>query len=398
MQTIHGTILLVDDSKSVRFMLTEMLRAAGYKVITSEDGRGGWDTVRNNSIDLIISDLQMPVMDGLELCNLVKQHKKFRNIYFIMLSAWGEIATKVEGFTVGADDYIVKTTPEAELLARIQAGMRIRMLEKELRETQAFLYQQEKMASVGQLAAGVAHEINNPMGFISSNLTSLARFTDRLIAFINSQAAVLKEIKDSVVLEELRKKRKKLKIDYIMDDSPSLIRESLDGADRVKKIVRDLKGFSRVDEAEFKHADINECLESTMNIAWNELKYKATVHRDYGDLPLTMCYPQQLNQVFMNILINAAQAIEKQGEVSIKTWNDAGSLFVKIADTGRGIPPEVINRIYEPFFTTKEVGKGTGIGLSISHDIIRKHDGEITVESEEGKGTTFIVRIPVVEG
>jgi two-component system, NtrC family, sensor kinase len=175
-----------------------------------------------------------------------------------------------------------------------------------------------------------------------------------------------------------------------------VITESLDGSERVKKIVQGLKRFARMDEAEHKSADINECIESTINIVWNELKYKATLKKDYGNVPLTKCYPQQMNQVFMNLLINAGHAIEKQGEITIKTRDEDGAIWVEISDTGCGIPKESLDKIFEPFFTTKEVGKGTGLGLSITYEIVQKHNGEIAVKSEVGKGTTFTVRIPIV--
>ncbi len=268
---------------------------------------------------------------------------------------------------------------------------------EELKTTQAQILQREKMASIGRLAAGVAHEINNPMGFISSNLGTLGKYVNKLSGFINTQTAVMESLKSTEIPEELREKRKKLKLDFILEDVQELIKESLEGAERVTKIVQNLKTFSRVDQAEYKYADINECIESTLNIAWNELKYKATVKKEYQKLPLTKCYPQQLNQVFMNLLVNAAHSIEKQGEIKIKTWDGDGSIMISISDTGCGIPKDRLNRIFEPFFTTKEVGKGTGLGLSITYDIIKKHNGEITVESEAGKGTTFTVRIPVVE-
>ncbi len=276
-----------------------------------------------------------------------------------------------------------------------------RKLEKaytELKATQAKILQQEKMASIGQLAAGVAHEINNPIGFISSNLGTLDKYVSRLTEFITAQSEIMESLKSVESAEVIREKRKKLKLDYIIPDIKDLIEESLDGADRVRRIVQDLKSFSRVDEAEYKHADINECIESTINIVWNELKYKAVLKKEYGDIPLTKCYPQQLNQVFMNLLVNAAHAIEKQGEITIRTWQEDGSIFIAISDTGAGIPEEDINRIFDPFFTTKDVGKGTGLGLSITYDIVKKHTGDVTVYSEVGKGTVFTVRIPVVEG
>lgn len=267
---------------------------------------------------------------------------------------------------------------------------------RELKDTQTKVLQQEKMASIGQLAAGVAHEINNPLAFISSNLGTLGKYIDRLTEFINTQSEIIESFKSIEVMKRVREKRDNLKLDYIAEDIKELVKESLDGSDRVRKIVQGLKTFARVDEADYKCADINECIESTINIVWNELKYKTKLKRDFGNLPPTKCFPQQLNQVFMNILINAAHAIEKQGEITVKTWHEEGFIFIAISDTGCGIPDENLTRIFEPFFTTKEVGKGTGLGLSIAYEIVKKHQGEITIQSEVGRGTTFIVKIPIV--
>ncbi len=266
--------------------------------------------------------------------------------------------------------------------------------EEEKAAMQGFLIQQEKMASVGLLAAGVAHEINNPIGFIKSNLSTLSKYTDKLLEFSNAQAETLASLQAD---GELKTLRRKLKIDFIMDDTGDLLAESVDGINRIKDIVQNLKSFSRVDEAHVKMADINNCLESTLKIIWNELKYKVRIQKEYGDLPPTRCYPQQLNQVFMNLILNGAHAIGKQGEIGIRTWQEEDSILIAISDTGSGIAPDKITKIFEPFFTTKEAGKGTGLGLSISYDIIKRHGGEITVESDEGRGTTFTVRLPIVD-
>jgi two-component system NtrC family sensor kinase len=284
----------------------------------------------------------------------------------------------------------------------------------DLKVAQSQVTQQEKMASIGQLAAGVAHEINNPTGFIMSNLGSLQKYADKLTEFIRIQSEAVHELAaplspplskgdakegrgPETILRDLESRRKALKVDFISDDLRSLVKESLDGADRIKKIVQDLKSFSRVDETEQKPADINAGIESTINIVWNELKYKATLKKEYGDIPQITCNPGQLNQVFMNILVNAAHAIEKQGEIGVRTWAENNAINVSITDTGSGIPKDKINRIFEPFFTTKEVGKGTGLGLSIAYDIVKKHKGVIGVVSEVGKGTTFTVTIPMGE-
>ena len=266
---------------------------------------------------------------------------------------------------------------------------------EKLKNTQATIVHQEKMASIGQLAAGVAHEINNPTGFVRSNLSTLDKYVGRLTEFLKAQAKTIELIPENSNTLELSKKKKKLKIDYICDDADDLIKESIEGADRIKSIVENLKGFSRVDQAEKQVADINECLESTLNIVWNELKYVAKVEKSYGDIQPIECFPQELNQVFMNLLVNAAHSIEKEGTISIKTWKDDEFVYVSVSDTGCGISPEHLNRIFEPFFTTKDVGKGTGLGLSIVYDIItKKHKGDINVKSEPGKGTTFTVKLP----
>ena len=266
-----------------------------------------------------------------------------------------------------------------------------------LKRSQAKVLHQEKMASIGQLAAGVAHEINNPIGFINSNLSTLGKYLSRLSGFLAVQSECIAAGAPPEQAESVRRQQASLKIDYIVKDLEDLVRESLEGAERVRSIVADLKSFSRVDESEFKQADLNECLRSTINIVWNEIKYKATLKKELGEIPRTRCYPQQMNQVFMNLLVNAGHAIEQQGVITVRSWEEDGYVCVSVADTGEGIPEANLSRIFEPFFTTKEVGKGTGLGLSITYDIVKKHNGEITVRSEPGKGTVFTVRIPVVE-
>lgn len=279
----------------------------------------------------------------------------------------------------------------------------------ELKAAQSRILQQEKMASIGQLAAGVAHEVNNPIGFIISNLNSLRKYMDRISDFIMAQTEALGKMRERAQLCEeeraaiealiagLEEQRRAVKLDYICADIGNLVRESLEGAERVKRIVQDLKNFSRADDVEHITADINAGLESTLNIVWNELKYKVTLTKEYGDIPTTKCNPGQLNQVFMNLLLNAAQAIEKKGEIVVKTWQSGCFIHISVSDTGCGIPAGKISRIFEPFYTTKEVGKGTGLGLSIAYDIIGKHKGTIIAASEEGKGTTFTITLPIVE-
>lgn len=267
----------------------------------------------------------------------------------------------------------------------------------ELKATQSQMVHNEKMASIGLLAAGVAHEINNPVGFVTSNLGALEKYGARFGEFIGLQERLLNRCADQAQLQELTATREHLKIDRMLADMPALVAESLDGTERVKSIVQSLKSFSRVDQPRQDRADINQCLEETLRIVWNELKYKCTVSKDFGELPRVLCYPRQLNQVFMNLLINSAQAIEGQGEIRIRTRAGQDEVHVAITDSGGGIAPEHLSRLFEPFFTTKELGKGTGLGLSISYDIItRQHGGRIEVVSELGQGAVFTIHLPLL--
>ncbi|MFO7578490.1 MAG: ATP-binding protein [Pelovirga sp.] len=269
----------------------------------------------------------------------------------------------------------------------------------DLKAKQATILHQDKMACIGLLAAGVAHDINNPIGFVASNLAELQAYMPKIRQVIAMQDSILAaKGSTSPLLTELNRLREDCDFDLMLEDLDLLVVESLEGSERVSKIVNNLRTFSRVDDTEYVAADITECLESTINITANELRYKAIVRREYGDLPKVFCYPQQLNQVFMNLLINAAQAIVQRGEVLVRTWVDGDDVLISIADTGCGIEKEHLNNIFEPFFTTKEVGKGTGLGLSITYDIINRHHGEISVVSERGHGTTFTIRLPINAG
>ncbi len=286
-----------------------------------------------------------------------------------------------------------------DLLSELESKNReLETAYEELKTSQKKILQQEKMASIGQLAAGVAHEINNPMAFIMSNLDSLQEYMASIPEFIKIQSdtiATLANGNGTAPLTYLSEKRESLAIDYILEDTGNLIQESLDGAHRVKQIVTDLTKFSRVDETRYAMADINRVLDGTLNIVGNQLKYKAAVNKEYAELPMVNCNEGQLGQVFMNLLVNAAQAMDDFGEICIKTWQDEGYICVAVSDSGCGIPESQLNRIFEPFFTTKEIGEGTGLGLSIAYDVVKKHQGEIEVMSTVGKGTTFTVRIPI---
>lgn len=255
----------------------------------------------------------------------------------------------------------------------------------------------EKLASIGQLAAGVAHEINNPIGYVHSNIGSLSRYLTDLLQLIDAhieRSGALPEADRA----ELAALAERIDYGYLREDIGSLMRESSEGIERVRKIVQDLKDFSRTDDSEpWQWSDLQRGIESTLNIANNEIKYRADVIREYAELPLIECLPSQLNQVFMNILVNAAQSIPegRRGTIRLRTGREADTVWVEISDNGSGIPEAIRSRIFDPFFSTKPVGKGTGLGLSISYGILRKHHGELKVTSEEGVGSTFRIELPL---
>jgi PAS domain S-box-containing protein len=272
---------------------------------------------------------------------------------------------------------------------------------QEIENTTMQLLQSEKMASIGALAAGVAHEINNPMGYIASNLNVLGEYRNDLVNLYQvyrENLLALEKLPDPEVrsrLAEIRKAEQELKPRELLDELLNIVEECKEGSKRVKTIIRDLREFSHPQTGTPQWFDLHQGLQSTINIVWNEIKYKATVEKKFGDLPQIKGFPQELNQVFMNMLVNAAHAIPERGSITITTYTIKDSAYVEISDTGVGIPPENLSRIFDPFFTTKAVGKGTGLGLAISYRIVQKHGGEIMVDSKVGKGTTFTIRLPV---
>ncbi|WP_374594173.1 ATP-binding protein [Aquabacterium sp.] len=292
-----------------------------------------------------------------------------------------------------AEDILRQQAAEAELLQRYAE---VTELNGKLQNAQEQLVQSEKLASIGLLAAGVAHEINNPIGYVHSNIGSLETYLRQVFSMLGAYAEAEKDLPDAT-RARLGKLKQEYDIEFLTEDVPTLMRESKEGIRRVKKIVQDLKDFSHVDSAtEWQVVDLHKGIDSTLNIVNNEIKYKADVIKEFGVLPEVECMPSQINQVVMNLAVNAAHAMgEQRGKITVRTGTAGENVWIEVADTGSGIPEDIRQKIFDPFFTTKPVGKGTGLGLSLSYGIIQKHHGSIEVESEVGKGTTFRITLPI---
>ncbi len=263
---------------------------------------------------------------------------------------------------------------------------------------QEYLVQSEKMASIGQLAAGIAHEINNPIGFVLSNVNTLTGYLDKIIGLIKTYQEVESEINNPELFQGIHTYYEANEIDYLIEDSGDLLNETKDGIERVKKIVAGLKTFAHSGEENMQKADVNEVIRAAIRLTQNETKYTCELEQHLGEIPEIFCYQDQLCQVLVNMITNAAHAIPNKGKITISSSADETEVMIKIQDDGAGISEENISKLFNPFFTTKAVGKGTGLGLSISYGIIvEKHKGRIDVDSELGKGTTFTIHIPKKE-
>lgn len=391
-QESHGTILVADDSKSVRLFLSDLLSKAGYTLFTAEDGQQGWNLVQKEKIDIIISDIEMPEPNGFKFCNFVKNNNIFNNIYFILFSNLESTDSKVKGLETGADDYMGKSISESELLARVKAGMRIRNLENELEKKRLLNFQNEKMASIGQLAAGVAHEINTPLFALTLNLNTIR---DYFYALTTCISTLSKNIKPECT-EEWTSLMDDHDIEFILEDNGEIIQESLKSTKQIGHIVTTLTESSADNEVNYKLADINDCLADAITDSVDKLNENITIIRDCQKLPPCLCQTFLLKQTFMQLLINASQATGKNGTIKVSTWPENDWINISISDNGTGINEKDISRIFDPFFTTKEVGQGTGLGLSIVYDTIaNRHQGNIHVSSIPGEETTFTIRLPL---
>lgn len=289
-----------------------------------------------------------------------------------------------------------------EIIDRKKTEKKLQKVIEEFKNTQLQLVQSEKMAGVGQLAAGIAHEINNPTGFIINNFLVLEKYTNNLFKMIKSYERIINLlVKDDPNQKEkisikINKLKEEITYQYMHNDLPNLLSESKDGAERIKKIVNNLKNFAHPSTDEMQPCSINDEIDTALTLVWNDLKFICKVNKKYNELPKIYCKSGEIVQVIVNLLINASQAIEnKDGLIEIETYIDTNDICITVSDNGKGIPKSELNKIFEPFYTTKGVGKGTGLGLSIAYGIIKNHKGTIKVESKVGQGTTFIIKLPI---
>jgi two-component system, NtrC family, sensor kinase len=405
-------ILIVDDEETVRTFFAAYLGET-YSCATATNAREALDTLAGEPFALVVTDLTMPGLSGIELLRKITEY--YKDTAVIIVSGIDRSQRVMDAIRLGASDYLVKPCDLDVLTVSVERALERRMLwrnarrykydletrnaelarqKTEMERLQAQVLQVEKMASLGQLAAGVAHELNNPAGFIYSNIDLLKGYVDRLKSCLSDYDKLVLPPEAAAQISAIKKE-----IDYhnIVADLDSILADCYTGAERIRDVVQNLRLFSRLDEAAVKRVDLNEGIEATVRLLSGFYKAgRINLVRDYGEVPQVNCYAAQLNQVWMNLLVNAAQAIgTAAGEVRITTRCEGPTAIVSVSDNGPGIPAAELNRIFDPFFTTKPVGEGTGLGLSISHGIIERHGGKIEVESGADRGTTFTVFLAV---
>ena len=390
-------ILIVEDDLIDRTQLERLLHRSSLpvKTMAAERLESASQVLKTNSFDVVLLDLNLPDSNGLEtLTTLCKRHP---NVSIIVTTGEHGEDLGLKAVASGAQDYLIKGEFDTQTLVKsINYSIERRKLKEAL------------LASIGQLAAGIAHEMNTPIGFVAGNLETLEKYVKKFKILFSMYADMASRIlvsdKDQIAakLAEIDKTAKDMKFEFVFGDIEALFTESKEGLSRVVKIIRNLREFSRIDQAEeFDEFDINQGIETTIILARNSLKYYTDITTEFADVPHVSCNAGQINQVFLNILVNAAQAIESQqretkGNIKIKTYSTDKHVVCEISDDGPGIPPDVIGKVFDPFFTTKPVGKGTGLGLAVSRDIIvNKHTGELLVDSIPGKGAKFTIKLPI---
>jgi len=427
-------ILIVDDDKFNLTIANDYIKKLDIKceVTLCNDPIEVKNIMEENNFDIILLDIVMPKMDGIDVLKQIRGNSEYDNIQVLMFTTLTDSDSFKKCFEHGADDYVGKPINEVEFFARFKAAMKtrnnalmlkemferikkqnkdLRNLNKTLKDTQFHMIQKEKLAAIGELAAGVAHEINNPLGYFGSNLETLSNFVSKLQTMIKEYRDFIEKIDSNEIsmensninknIYDIKEIEKKLKINFVMSELGEIIKDSRDGVNRVSKIVQSLQNFAKTGfEDEMAINDLNIIIDEAILLLHSDLKNLAIIEKQYGTIPQVLCNRGQIGQVILSLITNSLQAIKSQnrldGEIIIKTFNENQMVCCSICDDGPGIEESTINKIFNPFFTTKEVGSGMGVGLSISHDIIvKKYNGEFNVESIPGKKTIFTFKFPV---
>ncbi len=396
-------VLVADDHLVTRKMLQVILEKNGYQVFIAEDGLRAWEILQTEpGLHLAVIDWMMPGLNGIDICHKLQEERKTALIYVILLTAKEGTDNLIAALQAGANDYATKPFEKEELLARLKVGERNIKLQQQLSQSQ-------KLESIGQLAAGIAHEINTPIQYISDNINFLQDSLKDIFQLLREYEQVRSQARagkvDSELLSRVETTLQECDMDYLTEEVPRAIQESLEGVANVSRIVQAMKEFAHAGAQTMMAADLSQAIESTITVTRNRWKHIADLKTVFDpDLPLVTCRIDELNQVFLNLIVNAADAIaekigdgaEEKGTITVSTRQEGDWAEIRFADTGAGIPEEVRGRILDPFFTTKEVGKGSGQGLAIAHSIIvEKHGGSLTFDTEIGKGTTFLIRLPI---
>jgi two-component system NtrC family sensor kinase len=411
----YSRVLILENDSSNRAVLRQELDVS-YRLIEAENAQECLDLLEQQPVDLLLLDLMLPGTSGVDMLKRMQSLPEKNYPRVIVLSTPMDSKTLSRMFELGASDYLCKPFNRDELRSRVKSQIALAHYEKQLKKHQARLQdeqqqestfsqllQSEKMASIGQLAAGVAHEINNPVGFVYGNLNILQEYFDAigsLLSLYRQLERVAEGPSDETqkrLIAEIVAQREAQGLEFMLEDIPGLMADALEGTERIKTIVQGMNAFTRADDGEMCACDINKGIEATLKMVWNELKYRCRVQKTLNAIPSVYGNISQLNQVFTNLLINAAHAIKKDGEISIVTDYTDNEVVIRIADTGCGIPPEHLERLFKPFFTTKPVGQGTGLGLYLSNEIILQHQGTIAVYSTEGEGAEFVIRLPAAK-
>ena len=406
-------LVFADDSPAQRRLAVALLGGA-YQVVVAADGAEALAAVHRSRPDVVVSDLQMPELDGRQLLSALKSDERYRRVPFILVT--GEEDEALLSMVAGADDYLTKPYVPEVLRARVAAAVRSYRMYRELERQHTELFKvhedsrrlelelrnSQKLEAVGRLAGGIAHEINTPVQFINDNTRFLEDAFGGLVKLLQAQREALAALPAP---EEVRARLSALEAEvdlpYLLDQVPATFPEMLEGLRRVAGIVRAMKEFAHPDQKEMVATDLNRGLLATLEVARNEYKYVAELEFDLGELPLVTCHPGDLNQVFLSVFVNAAQAVAEvmkatgqKGVIRLQTAAEGAGVRISIGDTGPGIPEAVRHRIFEPFFTTRDTGRGTGQGLAMARRIVEQHHGTLDFETVVGRGTTFHVRLP----